>query len=101
MSGHVVPIRMYFLTFLLLIGLTAATVWVAFQDFGALNTPVALAIACVKGTLVVLYFMHVRHSSNLIRFFAGVSLVWLLILLVFVVAEWVSRAWEYNPQGWV
>ena len=44
--------------------LTAATVAAAYVNLGALNIVVALAIATVKATLVVLYFMHARYSPK-------------------------------------
>ena len=43
--------------------LTGITVAVAYVDLGALNTVAALAIACFKALIVVLYFMHVKYST--------------------------------------
>ena len=44
--------------------LTAVTVKAAFIDLGPWNPVVALFIATVKATLVVLYFMHVKGASE-------------------------------------
>ncbi|MEP6922167.1 MAG: cytochrome C oxidase subunit IV family protein, partial [bacterium] len=67
MSEHIVSIRVYLTIFAALMVGTALTVWAGFQDFpGPLNVIIALTIAVVKATLVVLYFMHVRYSSRLI-----------------------------------
>ena len=66
MSNHVVPLRVYFSVFGALMVLTAITVAVAFFDLGVLNNVVALGIAGLKATLVILYFMHVRYSGRLI-----------------------------------
>jgi cytochrome c oxidase subunit 4 len=93
MSAHVLPLRLYLTIFGVLLVLTAATVWVAEHDFGALNTPVAIAIAGVKAALVILYFMHVRYSSRLTVVFALAGFVWLAILLGFTLADFVSRGW--------
>ena len=65
MSEHVVSRKVYFLIFGALMVLTAITVWVANLDLGRWNAIVALSIAVLKATLVVLYFMHVRYSSKL------------------------------------
>ena len=46
-------------------GADRGTVGAAGQDFGALNTPIALAIAVTKATLVILFFMHVKYSPRL------------------------------------
>ncbi len=97
MSGHVVPLRIYFGIFAALMVLTAATVWAAFQDFGILNTVVALAIAIIKATLVILYFMHVRYSSGLVRISAVIGFVFLVLLIGYVAADVVSRGWMPVP----
>jgi cytochrome c oxidase subunit 4 len=100
MSDHIVSVKTYFLVFAALMVLTALTVWVAFMDLGFLNTLVALGIAIVKATLVVLIFMHVRYGSRLTWVFAISGFFWLLILLVFVMSDYLSRSWQYVPQGW-
>ena len=69
MSAHVAPLRLYAFVFGTLIALTGVTVWVAFFDLGPLNTVAAMTIAVVKAVLVVLYFMHVRWSSQVTRLF--------------------------------
>src|SRR6187431_403574 len=63
--------------------LLGVTVGVAYIDLGALNIVVAMTIAVIKGTLVVLYFMHVRYNSRLVWLFAGAGFFWLLILFFF------------------
>lgn len=97
MSSHVVPLKIYFGVFLALMVMTALTVWAAFQDFGTLNTVVALAIAILKATLVILFFMHVLYSSSLVRVAAVAGFVWLLILIGFTVADVISRGWVPPP----
>src|SRR5205085_10239795 len=65
MSEHIVSVRIYLTIFLVLLAGTALTVIAAFHDFPwKLNAIVALTIATIKGTFVVLYFMHVRYSSR-------------------------------------
>ena len=93
MSGHIVPLRIYFLIFGALMALTALTVWAAFQDFGTMNTVVALVIAVLKATLVILYFMHVRYSSSLVQVAAVAGFLWLVILIGFTVSDVASRGW--------
>ena len=93
MSAHVVPVRTYLVIFGALLVLTAVTVFAAFQDFGVLNTPIALTIAVFKATLVILYFMHVRTSSRLTWLFVGAGFFWLVILLAFTLADYASRGW--------
>ena len=93
MSAHVVPVRTYLVIFGALLVLTAVTVFAAFQDFGLFNTPIALTIAVFKATLVILYFMHVRHSSRLTWLFVAAGFFWLAIMLTFTLADFASRGW--------
>jgi cytochrome c oxidase subunit 4 len=77
---------------LLIVGL-AITVAVAFVPLGAANVFVALLIAAAKATLVVLYFMHIATSPRLNRIVIGAGLVWLSILLVVILSDYLTRSW--------
>ncbi len=90
---HLVPLKIYFAVFAALMVGTAGTVWAAFQDFGPLNTVIALGIAGVKATLVILFFMHVKYSKPLIWVFVGSGFFWLAILLTLTVSDYLSRSW--------
>ncbi len=100
MSGqgqpHVIPLKLYFTVFLSLIAGTWLTWWVSTQDFGVLNTPIALAIAVTKATIVVLYFMHVRWGSKLTWIFAAAGFLWILILFTFILSDFASRTMMPN-----
>jgi cytochrome c oxidase subunit 4 len=87
----------YFLVFVALLTMTAATVWVAFHDWGFLNTPIALGIAVVKATLVLLFFMHVRYATRLTQVVVVSGFLWLLILFAFGLSDYVSRGWLPFP----
>jgi cytochrome c oxidase subunit 4 len=94
MSEHIVPVRVYLMIFLALMVGTAITVVAAFYNFpGQLNTIIALTIASVKATLVVLYFMHVRYSSRLIWVIVASALFWLALLFAFTFSDYLSRGW--------
>jgi cytochrome c oxidase subunit 4 len=56
--GHVVPVWLLAAVFTALIALTGVTVAAAQIDLGNLNLYLALAIAAVKASLVVMFFMH-------------------------------------------
>ena len=101
MSNHVVPLRVYFSVFGALMVLTAITVAVAFFDLGVLNNVVALGIAGFKATLVILSFMHVRYSGRLIPIVVGSSLLWLMILLAFTLADYFTRGWMGAGSSWL
>lgn len=92
-NHHVSSLTEYFAIFAALMVLTAVTVWVAFQDFSPFNDLIAMTIAVTKGTLVVLYFMHVKYSSKLTWVFAGAGFFWLFILFGLTLSDYVSREW--------
>ena len=94
MSEHVVPKSTYYLIFAVLIACTAITVAVAFVDLGPLNTVVALTIAVLKATLVVLFFMHVKYSTRLTWVVVVGSVFWLGILLALTLSDYATRPWR-------
>ncbi len=94
MSEHIVPIRVYVTIFLALLVGTALTVWAGLQDFpGPLNVVIAMTIAVIKATLVVLYFMHVRYSSRLIWLILASALFWMGILFALTFSDYLTRDW--------
>ena len=97
MSVHVVPIKTYFLIFVLLLVLTGVTIRVAFMDMGRGNTILALTIAMLKALLVVLYFMHVRYSPQLTRLVVVGGFFWLFILIAITMSDYLSRGWLPFP----
>jgi len=97
MSIHVSPVRNYVAIFLSLMVLTSITVWVAFQDLGPLNTLVALGIAVIKASLVVLYFMHARYSTRLTKLVIVSAFLWLFVLFAFTMTDFMSRGWLGVP----
>ena len=94
MSEHIVSVKIYITIFLALMTATALTVWAGLQDFpGQLNVIIAMTIAVLKATLVVLYFMHVRYSSKLIWVVFTSALFWLVILFAFTFSDYWTRGW--------
>ena len=98
MSHNVVPVRTYAAVFFGLLVLTATTVWVSTISLGEFNFIVAMTIAVMKGTLVVLFFMDVRRATSLTKLFVCAGLFWLAILLVFVLSDYLTRGWLPIPR---
>lgn len=100
-SGHpVTGVGVYIGVFAALMVFTVITVAAAWVDMGLLNTPVALAIAGTKATIVVLFFMEVRHAHPITKLVVVSGLLWLVILLVLTFSDYLGRGWLYRPQGW-
>ncbi len=76
-----VPYRTFILIWVALVILTGATVAVSRIDLGALNVWVALTVASIKSSLVLLVFMHLKQESLLFKI--GL-LILLVILAVFI-----------------
>jgi len=99
MSAHVLPKSIYYTIFLSLMVLTAATVGVAFINLGSLNFPVAIGIAITKATLVVLFFMHVKYSSQLTKMVVAIAIFFLLVMLGLTMTDYLTRDWFASPRG--
>jgi len=93
MAEHVVPTKVYFRVFAALIVLTATTTAVSFVDLGPWNSVVALGIAFVKATLVVLFFMHIKYSPRLTQIVVAGGLFWLAIMIGLTLSDFISRGW--------
>lgn len=84
----------YAMVYFLLLLLLAVTVAVAHLPLQFWAAPLALVIASLKAGLVMVYFMHLRYSPKLTWIAALGALVWLLILLAGVMADYVARGFR-------
>jgi cytochrome c oxidase subunit 4 len=90
-THHIVPKPTYYTIAAWLGALLVLTVAVSFVHLGHWNVPIALAIATIKATLIVLVFMHVRYGSPLVRLFAAGGFLWLAIMFAFLAADVLVR----------
>jgi len=67
----------------LLLALTGVTVAVSYIHLGFFNVPVALAIAALKASLVLLFFMHLRHEGPVIRYAFITAILFLAVMIGF------------------
>ncbi len=95
-AEHVTSVRTYLLVFGALMVLTAITVAVSFLHLGIFNDVVALGVAITKGTLVVLFFMHIAHASRLAKLVCVAGFFWLLILFGITLSDYSTR--EFLPN---
>jgi cytochrome c oxidase subunit IV len=94
MASHILPKRVYYTIFAILLLCTYLTVQIAFLDLGPLNTVAALAIATFKTVLVGLFFMHVKYSTKLTWAVVVGGVFWLGILLALTMADYLTRGWR-------
>jgi cytochrome c oxidase subunit 4 len=90
---HIVPPRIYIIILCALLVGTGLTVWASFIDMGVFNPIIALAIACTKAVLVVLFFMHVKYSSKLTKLTVGAGIFTFLVLIGMTLSDYFTRAW--------
>ena len=91
---HIVSPIVYLVIGGTLLVCTALTVGASLIDLpGDLNAVVALAIACFKMTLVVLFFMHVKYSTKLTKLTVISGLFTFMALIGMTLADYISRAW--------
>jgi cytochrome c oxidase subunit 4 len=95
-EDHIVSPLIYLAVFGSLMVLTVVTVAASRYDFGPWNTVVAMAIAVLKATLVVLFFMHVKWSSRLVRLMVAAAFAWLALLIAGTLSDYDSRG-RVNP----
>ena len=91
---HIIPKRVYYTIFGILMLCTYLTVQIAFLDLGAMNTVAALVIAVFKAVLVVLFFMHVKYSTRLTWAVVIGAVFWLGIMLALTMSDYLTRAWR-------
>ncbi len=92
-AHHIVSPVVYLIIFGALMVGTLLTAGSAYIPLGPLNAPVALAIACTKAVLVVLFFMHVKYSSRLVKLTVAAGFFTFLVLVMMTMLDYVSRAW--------
>lgn len=90
---HIVSPKVYLVIGVTLLALTATTTAVSYVELGNFNAVVALAIACIKMTLVVLFFMHVKYSSKLTKLTVAAGFLTFLVLITMTMTDYISRAW--------
>lgn len=79
---HVMSYKFLTGVLLVLLSLTALTVYSAQFHFGNWNTVVALGIASTKGFFVVAYFMHLKFESR--------AILWTFLVTIFMLAIFIG-----------
>ncbi len=90
---HIVTPIQYTMVFATLLVGTAITVGAAYVDLKVFNPIIALAIACFKAVIVILFFMHVKFQSRLIKMTVAAGFFTFLVLITMTMSDYISRAW--------
>jgi cytochrome c oxidase subunit 4 len=90
---HIITPKIYIIVFATLLVFTGVTVGAAYVDLGIFNPVVALAIASFKAVVVILFFMHVKYQSKLVKMTVGAGFFTFLVLITMTLTDYMSRAW--------
>ena len=88
---HVVSPKIYAAVLVALLIGTVLTVQAAKIDLGPWNIVLALAIATIKMTLVILFFMHGKYSPARTKLIIASGFFWLAIMLALTLADYTTR----------
>ncbi len=92
MAERQIAPRTYVIVCLLLVLLTGLTVGVSFTPLsGIWHRVIGLVIAVCKGSLVMLFFMHVLVSPRLTWIVIAVAFFWLGVLFVLTFNDYATR----------
>jgi len=80
-------------TYVALLVLLMISVGLRLFHLGVVEPVLLLVIAGIEAIAVLLFFMRVQASGKLIWLFASGGFLWLGILLVFVISDYISRSW--------
>src|SRR5205085_3467520 len=91
---HVTSIGVYLAVFAALAAGTLLTWYASTINLGWANTPIALLIATIKAVLVILFFMHVIHSTRLTWVVIIAAFLWLRVVFVLTFSDYLTRLWN-------
>jgi cytochrome c oxidase subunit 4 len=90
-------VRVYIRVFMALMVLTIITVAVSYMHLAVpLAITVALVIACVKGSLVAGYFMHLVSEKKIIYAALALTVVFFFVLLFYPTFGHIGAIGEHN-----
>ena len=98
-EAHEHSARPYVFTVLALFALTITTYTFAKHDFGEWSFIIAMTIAVTKGSLVVLFFMHLKDQRGASRLTLIIAILFVLLLISLVIADLNTRFPLALPPG--
>lgn len=95
---HVSPVWQFTAVFVALLILTIITYLVSFAGLGSASLPVAMAVATVKASLVVAFFMHLFYEDRVYAFMFLSCFIFVAIFFLFVLFD-IAKTGEMNAEG--
>lgn len=88
---HIISYKTLIKVLLSLLTLTFITVYVAYLDLGLLATTVAMLIASIKATIVLLYFMHLKFDKKIFGVLVGLVIVLFIVFMTLIFIDYFNR----------
>src|SRR5215831_794127 len=90
--AHISPATFYVFILAILVALTLLTVGVSYIHLGKLNLIVAIVIASIKASLVILFFMHLRYDNKFNALVVVISLLFIGVFFAYTLNDTEHRA---------
>lgn len=99
LGHHISPVRLYWVVFGALLVFTGLTYAVSFADLGPAALPVAMLVACIKASLVCVFFMHLKYDErfNVLVFLS--SFFFMGVFFAFTMMDVTTRALVNPIEG--
>ena len=98
-KNHIISLKIYIIVFVSLLLLTGVTVLSAQIDLGPFNITLALLIATIKSSLVLLFFMHLYYDNKVNMALIIGSVLFLAIFIGLTMIDVTRRQDIYDIKG--
>lgn len=88
---HITPYKTLGIILLILLTLTVVTIEITSINLAAWTVGVALLIACIKGYLVLTYFMHLKHESRVLKVMVGMVFLLFAAVIIITYVDYLNR----------
>lgn len=83
----------YYVTTAVMLVLLGLSILANQFHLGPFGPVIALGVAGAQAILIGLFLMHLKYSHPLMRAFATIGLLWLLILMGLVISDYIARGY--------
>ena len=90
-NHHIVSYKSHILVLFDLIALTAITVLITSVELGPYNTAAAMFIAMIKGSIVLLYFMHLKFDEKIYGIMVSIVLAIFTAVIIITFFDYLYR----------
>ncbi len=90
-ATHITSYKTLGIVLVTLLSLTCITILVTSLELHVWNVVLALVIACIKGFLVVTYFMHIKHENILLKILVGMVFALFALIIIITFFDYLYR----------